>query len=185
MSIDPEKSVLYDQAGVPEVAELAQILSYFPTVAEMERNPVYRDQVQNLGLNGNGRMAFLAYPILQAADILIVNARYVPVGKDQAPHLEIACDLARRFNAHVGRDVLPVPRMLLTESPHVPGLDGRKMSKSYDNAITLAHTPEETEARVACMLTDTKRPYRKDPGHPDECSCFALHTCMTSNDLQG
>lgn len=177
--LDPEKSVIFRQSDVPLVTELTQYFSYMVSVSELERNPIYREQSQELKLNGSGCSAFLNYPVLQAADICLYKGQWIPVGKDQVPHIELSREIARRFNNWVKKDIFPVPEALVTEISKVPGIDGRKMSKSYGNEIGLAHTEEETIRRISAMITDIKRPRRSDPGHPENCSVFALSQCVS------
>lgn len=116
---------------------------------------------------------------IQAADICLYRGELIPVGKDQIPHIELTREIARRFNELCGKEIFPVPEPLLTETPKIPGIDGRKMSKSYGNDISLSHSKEETEQRISQMITDTKRPRLTDPGHPDDCPVFALHNCYS------
>jgi len=178
--LDSEKSVIFRQSDIPELAQLHLFFSYVTTVSELQRNPVYREQVKELGLNGNGLSSFLNYPVLQAADICLYRGELIPVGKDQIPHIELTREIARRFNELCGKEILPIPEPLLTETPRIPGIDGRKMSKSYGNDISLSHSEEETEQRISQMITDTKRPRLTDPGYPDNCPVFALHECYSS-----
>jgi tryptophanyl-tRNA synthetase len=173
--IDPEKSVIFEQSQVPQHAELNLILSMITPVSWLERNPTYKEMQENLQTKDLSTFGFLGYPVLMASDIILYKSARVPVGQDQVPHLEITREIARRFNYLYG-EVFPEPAALLTETPKVLGLDGRKMSKSYGNAIFLSDTAEETAKKVMSMVTDTQRVYRKDPGEPDRCVAFCLHS---------
>ena len=173
--IDPEKSVIFEQSMVPQHAELNLILGMITPVSWLERNPTYKEMQENLETKDLSTFGFLGYPVLMASDIIVYKAERVPVGQDQIPHLEITREIARRFN-HLYGEVFPEPAALLTETPKVLGLDGRKMSKSYGNAIFLSDSAEETRKKVLSMMTDTLRPYKKDPGEPDRCVAFTLHS---------
>ena len=173
--IDPEKSVIFEQSKVPQHAELNLILSMITPVSWLERNPTYKEMQENLSTKDLSTFGFLGYPVLMASDIIVYKAERVPVGQDQVPHLEITREIARRFNYLYG-EVFPEPAALLTETPKVLGLDGRKMSKSYGNAIFLSDDAEETRKKVMSMVTDTQRPFKKDPGEPDRCVAFTLHS---------
>ena len=173
--IDPEKSVIFEQSRVPQHAELNLILSMITPVSWLERNPTYKEMQENLSTKDLSTFGFLGYPVLMASDIIVYKAERVPVGQDQIPHLEITREIARRFN-HLYGEVFPEPAALLTETPKVLGLDGRKMSKSYGNAIFLSDDAEETRKKVMSMVTDTQRPFKRDPGEPDRCIAFTLHS---------
>ncbi len=172
--LDPEKSTIFIQSLVPEHTELHLIFSMFVPIPWLERNPVYKEQVEELKDRDLHTYGFLGYPVLQAADILIYKANFVPIGQDQLPHLELTREIARRFNYLYG-NTFPEPEALLTETPKIPGIDGRKMSKSYNNAIYLKDSPDEIKKKVSIMFTDPKRIYKKDPGHPETCPVFAYH----------
>ena len=172
--LDPEKSTLFVQSALPEHAELFLIFGMFTPVPWLERNPTYKDQVQELSHKDLATYGFLGYPVLQAADILMYKAHGVPVGVDQVPHVEMTREIARRFN-HFYRHIFPEPEALLTEVPKLTGTDGRKMSKSYNNCIYLSDSPEVMAQKVRGMVTDTQRPFRKDPGEPDRCLAFPFH----------
>jgi tryptophanyl-tRNA synthetase len=172
--LDPEKSTLFVQSALPEHAELYLIFGMFTPVPWLERNPTYKDQVVELSHKDLATYGFLGYPVLQAADILMYKAHGVPVGVDQVPHVEMTREIARRFN-HFYRPIFPEPEALLTEVPKLTGTDGRKMSKSYDNCIYLSDPPEVMAKKVKQMVTDTQRPYKKDPGEPDRCLAFPFH----------
>jgi tryptophanyl-tRNA synthetase len=154
------------------------LLSMITPVPWLERNPTYKEQQQELTTKDLSTHGFLGYPVLMASDILIYKANYVPVGIDQVPHLELAREIARRFNALYG-EVLVEPQPLLTEFAKVPGTDGRKMSKSYGNAIYLSDAPEQVTAKIKPMVTDPARVRRRDPGNPDVCPVFDLHKIFT------
>ena len=172
--IDPAKSVVFVQSDVKEHAELHLLLSMLITVARLERNPTLKEQVRDLELGENVTYGHLGYLVLQAADILIYKASAVPVGEDQLPHLEITREIARRFNT-LYRDVFPVPEPLLTEFPRLPGLDGKRMSKSLGNAILISDPPDVIAKKVSTAITDPEKIYMGNPGHPDICTIFAYH----------
>src|SRR5512136_998930 len=172
--IDPSRSTIFQQSLVPQHAELNLILSMITPVSWLERNPTYKEMQENLQTKDLSTFGFLGYPVLMASDIIIYKAGKVPVGHDQLPHLEITREIARRFN-HLYTPVFPEPEALLTETPKVLGLDGRKMSKSYGNAIFLSETADETRKKVMSMVTDTQRVRRSDPGEPDRCVAFSLN----------
>lgn len=172
--VDPAKVTLFIQSQVPQHAELNLILSMITPVSWLERNPTYKEMLDNLEARDLSTFGFLGYPVLMAADIILYRATKVPVGQDQLPHLEITREIARRFN-HLYTPVFPEPQALLTETPKVPGIDGRKMSKSYGNAIFLSEGADETRKKIMAMVTDTLRPRRSDPGEPDRCVAFNLH----------
>lgn len=174
LGIDPEKTILFLQSSVPEHAELSLLLSMLTPVSWLERNPSYKDLVKELSNVEIRTLGFLGYPCLMAADVLIYHAHFVPVGEDQLPHLELAREMARRFNYLYGA-TFPEPEALLTKSRVLPGTDGRKMSKSYNNVIAFADPPEEVQKKVMSMVTDPARIHKTDPGHPEICSVFAMH----------
>jgi tryptophanyl-tRNA synthetase len=175
--LDPEKCSIFVQSSVKEHAELHLLFSMLIPVSWLERVPSYKEKSELLGLDSYG---FLGYPLLQAADILLYKADAVPVGKDQLPHIELTREVARRFNNLYG-NVFPEPESLLSEFPAIPGIDGRKMSKSYNNDIKLADSPEETAARIKKMITDPEKIYKGDPGHPEICPVYALHQVYTGH----
>ncbi|WP_298271245.1 tryptophan--tRNA ligase [Geobacter sp.] len=172
--VDPVKSTIFLQSRVPQHAELNLILSMITPVSWLERNPTYKEMQENLATKDLSTFGFLGYPVLMASDIIVYKAARVPVGHDQLPHLEITREIARRFN-YLYREVFPEPAALLTETPKVLGLDGRKMSKSYGNAIYLSESADETRKKVMSMVTDTQRVRRSDPGEPDRCVAFSLN----------
>ncbi len=173
--LDPDKATLFLQSEVTVHAELFLLLGMNTPLSWLERCPTYKDMMANMGDKDIATYGFLGYPTLQAADILIYKADFVPVGEDQIPHLEITRELARRFNYIYGKEVFPEPQPLLTKSKVLPGTDGRKMSKSYNNTIALADTPDDVKKKVMNMITDPARIRKDDPGHPDICTVFAFH----------
>jgi tryptophanyl-tRNA synthetase len=173
--LDPYKSVIFQQSCVPQHAELNLILGMITPVSWLERNPTFKEMQDNVEQRDLSTFGFLGYPVLMAADIILYRATRVPVGHDQLPHLEITREIARRFNHLYDCSVFPEPAALLTETPKLLGLDGRKMSKSYGNSIYLSDSAEETAAKVKSMVTDTERVRRADPGDPERCIAFNLH----------
>ncbi|MDN5348246.1 MAG: tryptophanyl-tRNA synthetase [Clostridia bacterium] len=175
--LDPEKSTLFLQSQVKEHAELHLLFSMITPLSWLERCPTYKDQLQQFGEQGKdiSTYGFLGYPLLQAADILIYKADAVPVGEDQLPHLELCREVARRFNHLYGRRVFPEPQALLAKVPLLPGIDGRKMSKSYHNDIAISASPQEVEEKVRLMITDPARIHKDDPGHPEVCVVHTYH----------
>ncbi len=171
--LDPEKSVLFRQSLVPEHAVLHVLLSMSTPLPWLERVPSYKEKMEQIQDREMNTYGFLGYPVLQAADILIYKAHFVPVGIDQLPHLELTREIGRRFNQFYGA-VFPEPQPLMTEYPKLPGTDGRKMSKSYNNCLYLSDSPEEITKKVMQMITDPARIKRQDPGNPDICPLFAL-----------
>jgi tryptophanyl-tRNA synthetase len=159
---------------VPEHAELHLLLSMITPLGWLERVPTYKETQQQLVDRDLSTYGFLGYPVLQAADILMYRATAVPVGADQVPHVELTREIARRFN-HVFGETFPEPQALLASAPRVPGLDGRKMSKSYNNAVFLADDAAEVKAKLSRMMTDPRRARRRDPGDPDDCPAYTLH----------
>lgn len=172
--IDPNRSVIFVQSQVSEHAELHLILSMLVSVARLERVPSYKEIQQELSNKDLSTYGFLGYPVLQAGDILLYKTNFVPVGEDQMPHIELARELARRFN-NLYKDVFTLPNGILTEVPRLPGVDGRKMSKSYDNSIYLSDNQDVISRKVMSMITDPQRIKRYDPGHPDVCIVYAFH----------
>ena len=176
--LDPARSALFLQSLVPEHAELHVLLSMIVPVPWLERVPSYKEQRQQISDKDLSTIGFLGYPLLQSADILIYKADAVPVGEDQAPHIELTREIARRFN-HLYGAVFPEPKTLLTEVPRVPGTDGRKMSKSYGNAVLLKDPPEVVRQKIRPMVTDPARKRRTDPGDPEVCPVFDLHKAFS------
>lgn len=179
--IDPERSTIVVQSFVREHAELHLLLSMITPVGWLERVPTYKEKVEDLHGAAPG-YGLLGYPVLMAADILLYRADTVPVGQDQLPHLELTREIARRFN-HLYGQVFPEPAAKVTEYAVLPGLDSRKMSKSYDNLIYVAEDPQVIRAKIKNMFTDPSRIYRSDPGHPDVCPVFTYHRIYTENPL--
>jgi tryptophanyl-tRNA synthetase len=177
--LDPAKSTLFIQSHVPQHAELHLLLSMVVPVPWLERVPSYKEQQQNLKDRDLSTYGFLGYPLLQTADVIVYKADAVPVGEDQAPHIELTREIVRRFNNFYG-PVFPEPKTLLTETPRIPGTDGRKMSKSYGNAVFLKDTPEEVRQKLRPMLTDPARKRRTDAGNPDLCPVFDLHKAFST-----
>ncbi|RMG04647.1 MAG: tryptophan--tRNA ligase [Nitrospirae bacterium] len=182
--LDPEKCTIFVQSQILEHAELHILLSMITPLGWLERVPTYKEKKEEIKDKDLGTYGFLGYPVLQSADILIYRARYVPVGIDQVPHLEITREIARRFNYLYKGEVLPEPEPLLAEFPKVTGLDGRKMSKSYDNAIYLNDPPEVVEQKILTMVTDTQRVRRNDPGDPEKSPVFQLHKVFSTKEEQ-
>lgn len=180
--LDPSRSTLYRQSDIPQVAELALYFGFVTPLSWLERNPTYKEQLRELKGRELATYGFVGYPVLQAADILIVKAEGVPIGEDQLPHLELTREIARRFNYFYG-DFFPEPRAILSKAKRVPGTDGRKMSKSYDNAIFLTDQPDEIRSKVGLMVTDPARVKRTDAGHPEVCSVFSLHRLYSESEL--
>jgi tryptophanyl-tRNA synthetase len=172
--LDPNRSTIFLQSAVKEHAELHLLLSMVTPLPWLERVPTFKDQqaqVEDKDLNTYG---FLGYPLLQTADIIVYRANFVPVGEDQASHLELSREVVRRFNNFYG-PVFPEPQPLFTATPKVPGLDGRKMSKSYGNTIGLTASPDEIRKLAMTMFTDPNRIRRTDPGNPDICNLYQFH----------
>jgi tryptophanyl-tRNA synthetase len=185
IGIDPARCVIFQQSAVPAHAELYVLLGMLTPVPWLERNPTYKEQQQQLDGRDLSTFGFLGYPVLQAADVLVYKATAVPVGIDQAPHIELAREIARRFNSTY-REIFPEPRTLLTETPKIVGTDGRKMSKSYGNAVFLTDSPEDVDRKLSRMVTDPRRARRTDPGVPDDCPAYtSLHrTYCTPEELR-
>jgi len=175
--LDPEKCAIFVQSHVKEHAELHLLLSMIVPIPWLERVPSYKEKATELGLDSYG---FLGYPLLMAADILVYRADVVPVGQDQLPHIELTREVARRFNGLYGQ-VFPEPQAKLTKFAAIPGTDGRKMSKSYGNHLTLAESPEETGAKIKKMFTDPEKLRRGDPGRPDICPVYTLQKVYNDN----
>jgi tryptophanyl-tRNA synthetase len=181
--LDPERAVIFVQSMVPEHAELHLLLSMITPLGWLERVPTYKEQIQQIESKDLHTYGFLGYPLLQTVDIVIYRAHFVPVGEDQASHIEMSREVVRRFNHFYG-DVFPEPRALFTPTPKVPGIDGRKMSKSYGNAINLSDSPEVVLAKCKQMFTDPERVLRKDPGRPEVCNLYQFHRLLSPPELQ-
>jgi len=175
VGLDPGRATLFQQSAVKEHAELYLLLGMLTPVPWLERTPTYKEQREQLTDRDLSTYGFLGYPLLQAADILMYKAAKVPVGIDQAPHIELTREIARRFN-QTYRPIFPEPETLLTDSPKILGTDGRKMSKSYRNAVYLTDSPRDVETKLARMVTDPRRARRTDPGEPTDCPAYlSLH----------
>jgi tryptophanyl-tRNA synthetase len=171
--VDPSRATIYVQSRIPEISELHVLLSMITPVSWLQRVPTYKEQIEQLG----GEIAtygFLGYPLLQTVDVAIMGANRVPVGRDQLAHLELGREIVRRFN-HLYGETLVEAEATLSEFPAIPGTDGRKMSKSYGNAIDIADDDETTTKKLRAMFTDPQKLRKNDPGRPEICPVFALH----------
>lgn len=177
--LDPERCTIFLQSLVPEHAELHLYFSAVTPLGWLERVPTYKEQRENITDKDVGNYAFLGYPVLQAADISMYRANYVPVGKDQAAHIELTREIVRRFNNFYG-EVFPEPEALHTEVLTLTGTDGRKMSKSYNNTIELSDSPDIIRQKTRQMITDRTRIKRTDPGHPEACDVCQMHRLFVS-----
>ena len=174
VGIDPEKSVVYMQSAIKEIAELYLILSMLTPLGRLERVPTFKEQQQQMKDRDLNTIGFLGYPLLQTVDIIIVRGNLVPVGEDQVFHLEFAREIVRRFNNFYGK-FFDEPMEFLTPVPKLPGIDGRKMSKSYNNCIYLSDSEKVIEEKIKPMVTDTRRKRKTDPGVPEDCPVFTFH----------
>jgi len=174
VGLDPHKSTLFVQSAIKEHAELFLLLSMITPLPWLERNPTYKEMKAELTSKDLSTFGFLGYPVLQAADIIMYKAYGVPVGVDQLPHVELTREIARRFN-FLYREIFPIPEPLLTSVPKLLGMDGRKMSKSYDNSIYISDRGEVLQTKVSSMFTDPQRMRKKDPGNPEICNVFTFH----------
>ncbi len=181
--LDPGRSTLFIQSQVKEHAELHLLLSMVTPVPWLERVPTYKEQQQQLSEKDLSTYGFLGYPLLQTADIVIYKADAVPVGEDQAAHVELTREVVRRFN-HLYGPVFPEPQTLHTEAKRIPGTDGRKMSKSYGNAVYLKDDPDTVRQKIRPMMTDPARKRRTDPGDPEVCPVFDLHRAFSPQETQ-
>ena len=181
VGLDPNRSVFFIQSSIKEHAELHLIFSMVTPLSWLERNPTYKEQLKEMAQKNLYTYGFLGYPVLQAADILMYKANGVPVGEDQSPHVELTREIARRFNHFYG-EVFPLPDVLLTPEAKILGIDRRKMSKGYDNAIFISDPKEVIEKRVSEMITDPQRARRSDPGRPDYCNVFTFHELYTAKE---
>ncbi len=181
--IDPKQSIVFVQSHVPEVMTLHTLLSMVTPLGWLMRVPTFKEKVRQMDETEESvNYGLVGYPVLQTADIIIYKADTVPVGQDQLPHLELAREIVRRFNHRFG-DTFPEPRAKLTEAPLILGLEGQhKMSKSLDNHLDLAATPEETTQRVLTAFTDPQRQRRRDPGRPEVCNVYSLHRLFSPAD---
>src|SRR5271166_5394725 len=202
--LDPEKCVMFIQSHVPVHAELHLLLSMITPLGWLERVPTYKEQKENIKEKDLGTYGFLGYPVLQSADILIYKADVVPVGEDQVAHVELTREIARRFNSLYagpypsvsvtndfyvpgtnlprGKEIFPQPQALLTPAPRLPGTDGRKMSKSYGNAVMLSDPEPVVRQKLKTMVTDPARVRRTDPGNPDVCPVGDLHKIFSDQE---
>lgn len=174
VGLSRDKATMFIQSHVKEHAELFVLLSTISPLPWLERNPTYKEQKAQIANRDLSTYGFLGYPVLQAADIIIYKADRVPVGIDQLPHVELTREIARRFNHFYG-SLFPIPDPILTNIPKLLGIDGRKMSKSYNNALYLSDKPADIASKVSQMVTDPQRARRKDPGDPNVCNVFAFH----------
>jgi tryptophanyl-tRNA synthetase len=174
VGLDPDRAPVFVQSQVREHYELHLVFSMLVTLARLERNPTVKEQVRDLGIEESMSYGHLGYPVLQAADILLYKGDVVPVGEDQAPHVEITREIARRFN-NTFRPVFPEPRAELTKFARFPGIDGQRMSKSAGNTILITDTPDEIRRRMRKAANDPRRVRQDDPGHPEDCTVFVYH----------
>jgi tryptophanyl-tRNA synthetase len=174
VGLSRDKATMFIQSHVKEHAELFVLLSTISPLPWLERNPTYKEQKAQIANRDLSTYGFLGYPVLQAADIIIYKADRVPVGIDQLPHVELTREIARRFNHFYG-SLFPIPDPILTDIPKLLGIDGRKMSKSYNNALYLSDKPADIASKVSQMVTDPQRARRNDPGDPNVCNVFAFH----------
>jgi tryptophanyl-tRNA synthetase len=182
--LDINKSVIFVQSLNPYHSELFLLLSMITPISWLERCPTYKEVAQEMLKEGKdvSNYGFLGYPVLMTSDIILYDAKYVPVGIDQLPHLELAREVVRRFNFNFKENVFVEPEAYITESPKIPGIDGRKMSKSYDNAIWLSDELKDVERKILTMVTDTNRKRRTDPGDPSKCPVFDYHNVFSCDD---
>ncbi|MBN2830948.1 MAG: tryptophan--tRNA ligase [Candidatus Omnitrophica bacterium] len=176
VGIDPKESVIFVQSKVPEHLKLYMIFSCLTPLGLLERCPTYKEQLREVKMRNLNTYGFLGYPVLQAADILLYKADKVPVGRDQLPHLELTREISRLFNNLYKKEIFPYPDAILTETPKLLGLDGRKMSKSYLNTINLSDPPSLITKKISTMFTDPKRIKLGDEGHPDTCNVFSYYS---------
>lgn len=183
--LDPEKNVIFVQSQVKEHAELHLLLSMITPLSWLERVPTYKDKLQQLGSQGKdiNTYGFLGYPELMTADIILYKAEYVPVGEDQIPHLELSREIIRRFN-NLYQPIFPEPQAQLSKASLLPGIDGRKMSKSYGNDISFAAGPDELRERIRLMITDPNRIKKTDLGNPDICVVYKFHQNFNKENVQ-
>ncbi|MFU2158198.1 MULTISPECIES: tryptophan--tRNA ligase [Caldisericum] len=184
--IDPKKATLFIQSKVPAHTYLHLLLSMIVPISWLERNPTVKEMIKDLDLKENASYGLLGYPVLMASDIILYKAKYVPVGKDQLPHLEMTREIVRRFNYLYG-ELFVEPQALLTEFPYVPGIDGKKMSKSLENDIKIADTEEDTTKKIMRAITDPEKIRLHDKGHPEVCNVFTYHKIFNKaevNDIE-
>jgi len=181
--LDPEKCCIFRQSQVPQHAELHLLLSMVTPLSWLERCPTYKEQLRQINTRDISTYGFLGYPVLMTADILLYQATDVPVGEDQLPHLELAREIARRFN-HLYEETFVLPKAQLTKFAILPGLDGRKMSKSYNNYIVMSASEKEVTEKVKMMITDPNRIKKTDPGNPEVCSVCKFHQIFTTEQVE-
>lgn len=182
--LNPEKATIFVQSQVKQHAELYLLLAMTTPIAWLERNPTYKEQLQEIKDKDIKTHGFLGYPVLQAADILIYKATHVPVGLDQLPHLELCRELVRKFNFIYKKEIFPEPQSILTQVPKLPGTDGRKMSKSYGNAIYLSDSGDILRKKIMGTLTDPARKRREDKGHPEICTVYSYHCIFSKPEVE-
>lgn len=182
--LNPEKNIIFVQSHVKEHAELCLLLGMSTPLSWLERVPTYKDKIANLGSQGKDMhtYGFLGYPVLMAADIMLYHANYVPVGEDQAAHLELTREIIRRFHTLYNCNIFPEPQPVYSKAKVLPGIDGRKMSKSYGNTIPFGASPEEVTARINQMVTDKTRIRKTDPGHPEDCVVFKFQQVFNTEE---
>ena len=183
--IDPNKATIFIQSQIPEHLELYMALSCITPLGWLERCPTYKEQLREIKTRQLNNYAFLGYPVLQAADILLYKSEVVPVGEDQLPHVELTREIAKRFNHLYKKNVFPEPQAKLTKTSRLLGLDGRKMSKSYDNYIGLSDTAEQVSKKVMSMFTDPQRVKRNDPGRPEICNVYSYYKIFADETVCG
>ncbi len=179
--IDPERSIIFVQSHVPEHLELQMFLACITPLGWLERNPTYKEQLREIKTRDLQTYAFLGYPVLQAADILLYKANAIPIGEDQLPHIELTREMSRRFNHIYKTDFFQDCEAILTKTPRLLGLDGRKMSKSYKNTVNLSDDPPEIIKKVKTMFTDPKRVKLSDPGHPAKCNVYSYYNVFATD----
>ena len=179
--VDPENNALFAQSAIKEHVELYVLLNMITPLGWLERNPTYKDQLAQMKHKDIHTAGFLTYPVLQAADIILYQADVVPIGEDQKPHLEITREIVRRFHHLFDCEVFKEPKEMLTQTSRLLGLDGRKMSKSYNNAIFLSDTPKEVWQKLKGAKTDTQRVRRNDPGNPEVCLVYDYHKALSDD----
>ncbi|MEX0756252.1 MAG: tryptophan--tRNA ligase [Actinomycetota bacterium] len=181
--LDPTRATIYRQSDIPEIAEMSLLLGMLTPIGWLERVPTFKERLRDLAERDIANLGLLGYPVLQTVDITIVRGELVPVGEDQLPHLELSREIVRRFNRIYG-DVLVEPKELLSEAPLIPGSDGRKMSKSLDNAIGVRDDEDQIRAKVRSFLTDPQKVRKHDPGRPEICPVFSLHRLFSPDILE-
>ena len=182
VGIDENKSTIFIQSSVKYHSELYLILNMITPVNWLERNPTYKDMLNQKEMKDKNNAGFLTYPVLQTADIILYDAELVPIGEDQEPHLELAREIVRRFHFLFKTEIFKEPKSLLTDTARLPGVDGRKMSKSFGNAIYLSSTEDEVLKIMKKAKTDTNRIKKTDPGNPDVCIVYEYHKKFSSNE---